>query len=405
MARSKTKTNSNTTLDLSELEKSGFALLKDSTWASIDDRLPTMLPSIDWQLDGGLPFGRVVEVFAAEGVGKSTFAVEVTRAATQMNVPVVWMDVEGTTNREKMEAAGIDSSKVLVKQPDPDAPEEMSIEAVGEGIENAVKFFQSHNSPVVIIWDSIAATAATKTLENDFDSQQPGIQAKAVTQALQKVTPLVTASKSILIGINQVRDKMGSVGPYKSYDTSGGHALKHVASVRFQLGRREKKTRKSPTTGDTETIGQVVEFNLKKSKVSQPDTKRDAFLFGSYGFNQSVNTLWLAERLNLIEVKNHGSNGKTWDIPDENGEIKSYPYWDFLYELAENEDDYLDVIRPIFQKLVLNYFPIKFPPLENKTLSVLGIPLLKGIDKLYKDKEKAEKETKEAESKEGKEEG
>ena len=127
-----------TKLDLKDLEKAGFTLLKDSTYAEVKDSLPTGLPALDLTMNGGIPFGRVTQLFAENAVGKSTMAIQLIRQAIAMDVWVVLIDVEGTAQGSKMERMGVDTSKVLIKEASKKDPEGLSIESIGETIESAI---------------------------------------------------------------------------------------------------------------------------------------------------------------------------------------------------------------------------------------------------------------------------
>ncbi|MDT9683417.1 ATPase domain-containing protein [Streptomyces sp. TRM76323] len=383
MARSKTKKAvdgvSINDVNVDELIQNGFSLLKDSTWASVDDRIPTMIPQLDAQLKGGFPMGRVFSVASPAGVGKSNLAVQITKVATQIGLPVVWMDVEATTEPEHLLEMGVDTSKVLVKQPDKDHPENMSVEEVAQSIEDVINYFKKQNKPALIIWDSVGQTPAKTELDGSYESKQPGLQAKAITLAMKKLSNLITSSSSALFAINQVRDDVGGQSFVKTYNYPGGKEFMHVLSVFFQLGKGTSIER------DKQYFAHKVKFTLKKSKVSTPFTKSEAFLFGAQGFNDLMNTVFDAVDLNIIKEVSHGSAGKSYAIPDENGEIVEFPKWEFLDGLAEEPEEYIDIMRPIFQKVLKSYFPIEYPPLKNKTIDVTTAPLLQGIEKLYED--------------------
>lgn len=389
MARSKTKkvvdgvTINNVNVD--ELVQNGFSLLKDSTWASVDDRIPTMIPQLDAQLKGGFPMGRVFSVASPAGVGKSNLAVQLTKVATQIGLPVIWMDVEATTEPEHLLEMGVDTSKVLVKQPDKKHPENMSVEEVGQSIEDVINYFKSQDKPALIIWDSVGQTPAKTELENGYDSKQPGLQAKAITLALKKLSNLITSSSSALFAINQVRDDVGGQSFVKTYNYPGGKEFMHVLSVFFQLSKGSVVER------DKQYFAHKVRFTLKKSKVSTPFTKSEAYLFGAQGFNDLMNSVFDAVDLGIIKEVSHGSAGKSYAIPNEDGEIVEFPKWEFLDGLAEEPEEYIELIKPIFQKIIKHYFPVEYPPLKNKTIDVTTAPLLEGIEKMYETTEDTDK--------------
>lgn len=381
MARStKAKSSDNTTLDLKELNKMGFSLAKDSTWASVDDRIPTGLPEVDSKIQGGMPMGRVIELFSQPSAGKSTLALQLTRMATQAGVKVVWFDLEATSDNARLEQVGVDTDQVIIWQPKEGDPVGTSIENVAESIEGIIKYFHENHTPVMVVWDSIGASSSKATLTGDYDDQQPGREAKAITRAMNKLQPLVTTTKSLMVVINQVRDKMGAMAFGPTVDTPGGKALKHAASIRFQLGKKKAFKRRS------EDFGHLVDFKLVKSKVSVPNSHAEAILYGGYGLNEVVNTIITAINLGIIKDKSAGSKGKVVMIPNADGEVVEYPYFDLLDSMGENPEDYYDMVRPIFHKVMMYYFPNEYPGFDNKTIPLDGLPLYQGLREAYEAK-------------------
>lgn len=375
----KTENIGGTKLDLKELEKAGFTMLENSTYATVDNRIPSGLVPFDLTMNGGLPMGRVTEIAAPNGVGKSNLAVQYTKMAISMGIPVTFIDVEGTADKEHLAEMGIDITKVFVKQVDAKNPAAMSVEAVGEAIEGAIDLFAKHNLPTLIIWDSVGATPGKKTLDADFDSEQPGIQAKAVTRVMQKVTPKITGSKSALLIINQVRDSIGGMSFVKTYDTPGGKMLEHSYSLRYMLGKA------GDVKSGQEYMGHKVKFTNKKSKVSKPFQKAVQFLYGGMGFNEMVNIIFTGEELGLVKAPTAG--GRKVEVPnEETGEIEKFPYFEFLDYIStpEGAEEYMYFLRPTFHKIIKELFPKEFPPLNNTEIDVTLNPLYQGLEELYK---------------------
>lgn len=394
MARSdKKKKASMKTLDLGELEKAGFVMLKDSTWADIADRLPTLLPSLDATIGGGLPFGRFIEVYAKNGIGKSNLMLGVTKSCTQLGIPVIWFDVEGTADKEHLAEMGIDTSKVIVRQPDKDDPGALSIEAIGESMETLIAFFKARDLPAVIIWDSIGQSIAGKTIEADFDNQQPGVKAKALTNLFAKIMPQLSLTKSMLIGVNQARELIGVYGqPAGAIESGGGNALHHAASLRLELkkgGGRLSRTIK----GEKVYQGHPVKATVQKSKVSRLMGVSVNMLYGAQGFNEFMNIVYKGEELGFI--KKSGQNYKYTSV--STGEIIEMNMWDFL-EWSRTEEAF-PVMREIFQQIILYYFPVKYPPLENETLDISDMPLMAGLGEIYASIAKAKGEADKEEEK------
>ena len=394
-----------TKLDLKDLEKAGFTLLKDSTYAEVKDSLPTGLPALDLTMNGGIPFGRVTQLFAENAVGKSTMAIQLIRQAIAMDVWVVLIDVEGTAQGSKMERMGVDTSKVLIKEASKKDPEGLSIESIGETIESAIELLVKHDEPVLFIWDSVGASISRKTMEDDFDSERPGVQAKAITKVIQKVAPQFTTSNSALLILNQVRSNIqtgfgGGYGPTVSFP--GGKNLEHALSLNYQMVNAGQVTRSVSVDGKQTRVlmGNKVKFKNKKSKVSPRNQEATQFLYGDLGFNEMVNVIFTAEELKMVKVTSAG--GKKIKVPNKDtGEVELFPYWEFLDYIATEEgaEEYMYFLKPIFQDIVKHYFPEEFPPLNNVHINISNSPLYEGLEDIYKEEPVEEKTTEETEDK------
>ena len=388
MARSTKQKSNNTdksTIDLKSLEKMGFTTLQNSTLASVEDVIPTLLPQVDSQIAGGMPFGRVVELYSTPGAGKSTIAIQLTRVANQLDIPIIWMDIEATASREHLGEMGVDLSKTIVWTPEEGNPEATAIQNIGEAIYNLIDWYwETYKKSVIVVWDSIGASLSLETLKADFTDRQPALEAKAITKAVLKIQPIVASTKSIMIVINQVRDKMGAMVFGPTTDTPGGRALKHTYSVRFELKKLKAFTRQG------EKFGHHVKFVLQKSKISVPFSNSEALLYGTYGLNELVNAVDTAKDLDDIpDVKkvSGGSKGSLITLPDpETGEVIKVKETDLYDSLATEPEVYFDYVKPIFQKVVKHYFPKNLPYLENENYDLTKLPLLEGIEELYKDK-------------------
>ena len=394
-----------TKLDLRDLEKAGFTLLKDSTYAEVKDSLPTGLPALDLTMNGGIPFGRVTQLFAENAVGKSTMAIQLIRQAIAMDVWVVLIDVEGTAQGSKMERMGVDTSKVLIKEASKKDPEGLSIESIGETIESAIELLVKHDEPVLFIWDSVGASISRKTMEDDFDSERPGVQAKAITKVIQKVAPQFTTSNSALLILNQVRSNIqtgfgGGYGPTVSFP--GGKNLEHALSLNYQMVNAGQVTRSVSVDGKQTRVlmGNKVKFKNKKSKVSPRNQEATQFLYGDLGFNEMVNVIFTAEELKMVKVTSAG--GKKIKVPNKDtGEVELFPYWEFLDYIATEEgaEEYMYFLKPLFQDIVKHYFPEEFPPLNNVHINISNSPLYEGLEDIYKEEPAEEETTKETEDK------
>lgn len=365
-------------INLSDLNKEGFALLKDSTLASVGDVIPLGIPEIDKQLDGGIPMGRVIEFFSRENVGKSTIAYQLTRMANLLDQKVVWFDVESTANREHLGEVGVDIDETIVWQPDLSKTTGMSIETIVERMIAIMEDFKKkYDRPLVIVWDSIGASQSTATIEGGMDGKQPGTDAKAITKGMGLLSIAAQQTGSTLIVINQVRDKIGAMSFGPQVDTPGGRALKHAASVRIQLAKL------GAYKVGGEDFGHKVQTKLVKSKISVPNSKGESILFGKYGMNELVNTVDAAISLGIIKTQSGGSNGTKVLIPTEDGEVIPYNKDDFMLSIGEYPDEFTDMLKHTFRLVTRHYFPLDYPAIHNNTLDINSIPLMEGLEEYY----------------------
>ncbi|USL89328.1 DNA recombination/repair protein [Bacillus phage vB_BceH_LY2] len=374
MAKKKTTPNVSVDINLEELvsKDNGIVLLRDSDYAEIKDLLPLFLPRFDKLVGGGLPFGRFIEIAGKPSGGKSTITHHVLRVASALGCICVLIDVEGTSDKKRLSALGIDTSKVLVKQPTVsmekllNAKEKsqfaITVEAVGETVESTLKLFKSKypNVPVVYVWDSIGQTASNVELDKDYGDQNVGARAKALTQLVTKVSPLISSTKSMFIGINQVRDDIGGNPMFKTVKVTGGKAWEHAASVRLEV----KKKTAIKKSGDH--AGHVMGLKTQKSKVSTPMHEIDCYLLGETGIDYEYNLAMMAKEEGIL--KDNG--GKSYEYTDATGEHhKKRP--DAFIEWLRGEGSY--VRQELLNKLIKVEYPDSpYPALNNETLSLEG---------------------------------
>lgn len=353
-----------------------FVTAAEYTAASVEDVVPTGMPALDAALAGGLPMSRITEVFSPNNVGKTTFVIQLTRMANELGIPVFWFDTEGTNNREHLEEMGVNMAMTVLYQPKKDDLDLLAIESIGEAMEKAMTKLSENKLSGLFIVDSVGASLDKTLMANGFDSKQPGTQAKAWTRVISKIQPLATKTNSGVIMINQIRDSIGGLGFGDTTDTPGGKALKHAYSFRIKLDRTGAKTLSG------EEFGHMTQFRLVKSKLSQPRVKvKNVWLFGKYGFHESINLLLDAREYKLIGEASGGSKGKYYKIPDpETGEIVEL-YVNKLPELIESGE--IDQYRPLFamleNQLSAIYFPDGHPALNNKHYPLSRSTLFKDI--------------------------
>jgi protein RecA len=342
-------------------DDAGLTLLRDSDYAMVYDRLPLFLPKIDKQFGGGLPFGRMIEVAGKNAGGKSTLAFHAARVGTQLGCIVVLIDVEGTADRVRLAHLGIDVSKVLVKQPDPDKGINLTVEEIGRTVDETLGIFKKKypGVPVIYIWDSVGQTPSQVELDKDYGEQNVGARAKAITQFITKVAPQISETKSMLIAINQIRDDIGGNPMFATMKVPGGKAWEHYASLRIEI---KKKT---AIKKGTEKIGHIMGVKVNKSKVSRPHTEQDAYLISDNGIDYEYNLAEMGKEAKIVEAV-----GQSFQYVDQNGEVHKQKRENFIEWLRTPEGQ--NVREEILNKLVAIEFPEGYTALNNATLELTG---------------------------------
>src|SRR5436190_7302116 len=190
------------------------------------DAIPTGAISIDYALGvGGVPRGRVVEIFGPESSGKTTLALQVIAEAQKLGGMAAFVDAEHALDAGYAQKLGVDLENLLVSQPDN-----------GEQALEIVEVLIRSGGVDVVVVDSVAALVPKAEIEGDMGEAQMGLQARLMSQALRKLTGAVSKSKTCLIFINQLREKIGVMFGNPE-TTTGGRALKFYASVRMDIRR------------------------------------------------------------------------------------------------------------------------------------------------------------------------
>jgi recombination protein RecA len=219
-------------------------------WPSV----PTGAPTLDKILGiGGLPRGRIVEIYGPESSGKSTIALTVITEAQKMGLKCAYIDAEHALDPIYMTALGVDLDELIFSQPD-----------YGEqALEIVDRLVRSGEVGVVVI-DSVASLIPKAELEGEMESAQMGLQARLMAKAMRKLVSAASETKTLLLFINQLRNKIGIMFGNPE-TTPGGMALKYAASVRIDLRKKEDLKDKSG-----EAIGIKVKAKIIKNKMAPP---------------------------------------------------------------------------------------------------------------------------------------
>ena len=217
------------------------------------DTIPTGSLAIDAAIGaGGFPRGRVVEVFGPESSGKTTLALSVVAQAQKLGGVAAFIDAEHALDPEYSRKIGVDIDNLLVSQPD-----------FGEQALEIAEMLVRSNAVDVVVIDSVAALVPRAEIEGEMGDSHVGLQARLMSQALRKLTGIVAKSKTCLVFINQIREKIGVM--FGSPETtSGGRALKFYSSVRVDIRRIG-----SLKDGDA-IVGNRVKVKIVKNKIAAP---------------------------------------------------------------------------------------------------------------------------------------
>ena len=246
--------------------------------------IPTGAISIDYALGiGGMPRGRVVEIYGPESSGKTTLALQVIAQAQKTGGMAAFVDAEHALDASYAQKLGVDLDGLLVSQPDN-----------GEQALEIVEVLIRSNGVDVVVVDSVAALVPRGEIEGEMGEAQMGLQARLMSQALRKLTGAVSKSKTCLIFINQLREKIGVMFGNPE-TTTGGRALKFYASVRVDIRRIA-----SIKEGEA-VVGGRTRVKVVKNKLAPPFREAEFDVMYGEGISREGDLLDLAVEHKVIE--------------------------------------------------------------------------------------------------------
>ncbi|WP_146820664.1 recombinase RecA [Candidatus Deianiraea vastatrix] len=248
--------------------------------------VPTGLLTLDAALGaGGLPKGRVIEIYGHESSGKTTLALTVIASCQKLGGTAAFIDAEHALDPKYAKQLGVDIDSMLLSQPDNGE----------QALEIADTLTRSGAVDIIVI-DSVAALVPKAEIDGDMDSASIGLQARLMSKALRKLTGSISKTNCIVVFINQIRAKIStgySQGP--SETTTGGNALKFYASVRVEV--KKIKTLYSKE----EAVGSITQFKIVKNKVAPPFKKVELEIMYGQGISREGEILDLAEKMDIFQ--------------------------------------------------------------------------------------------------------
>ena len=296
------------------------------------EAIPTGALSLDIALGiGGVPRGRIIEIYGPESSGKTTLALHIIAEAQKEKGEVAFIDAEHALDPVYAKHLGVDIDNLIVSQPD-----------TGEqALEITEALIRSGALDVVVV-DSVAALVPKAEIDGDMGDSHIGLQARLMSQALRKLAGAVNKSKTVIVFINQLREKVGVMFGNPE-TTTGGRALKYYASVRIDIRKIENIKQ------DGEVIGNRARAKVVKNKVAPPFREAEFDIMYGKGISKIGNILDLAVNLDIVNKSGSWFSYKGEKIAQGRDNTKKY-----LEEHKEIADEIEKKVRENFNRAFEN---------------------------------------------------
>jgi recombination protein RecA len=271
---------------LEQIEKQfgkGSIMKLGTSYAQKVPTTPTGSISLDLALGGGIPQGRIIEIYGPESSGKTTLMLHAIAEVQRTGGTAAFIDAEHALDPGYAKRIGVDVENLLLSQPDN-----------GEQALEIVETLVRSNAVDIVVVDSVAALVPRAEIEGDMGDSLPGLQARLMSQALRKLTGVINRSKTTVVFINQIRMKIGVMFGNPE-TTTGGNALKFYASVRMDI-RRIGQIKQ----GDS-VIGNRTRVKVVKNKIAPPFREAEFDIMYNEGISRSGDILDLAVTHNIVE--------------------------------------------------------------------------------------------------------